>query len=401
MKIVVFKGEFQYGVVDLFIDEMVKELEKKVDEVIICNLLEENIMNKLIEIFSTKLIDCVIAFNGIGFDIKTSNNNQSLYDVVNTNFLGIYVDHPAYQLSRCAEPIKNYLCCFNDRKHVEYLNSILPSNHKISFFLPHGGFISNSNKILKIEDYKEEKEIDIFFAGSFLGSGQKPWKESQHYLSETLDKISELILNDDYISIHEAFEIILKKEGISFSTFSKVQLEKFYIQMMNYIRAYKRVTLLKKLSESNLKIVLSGNNWDDFLKDLPENIASNITYKNGLNINETLKLVKKSKIMINLSAILSNGSHERVFSGMLNQSVVFTDKSSYYDEYFEDEKNILYYSFNSLEKDINKLKIFLTDDKKLYDMSFDAYDIAIKSHTWENRVDKILEMIQLSKEMDT
>ena len=171
--------------------------------------------------------------------------------------------------------------------------------------------------------------------------------------------------------------------------------------MMNYIRAYKRVTLLKRLAENNLKIVLSGNRWDDFLKDLPENIASNIIYKNGLDIKETLKLVRKSKVMVNLSAILSNGSHERVFSGMLNQSVVFTDKSSYYDEYFVDEKNILYYSFNSLDKDINKLKKILSDDKKLYDMSFDAYDIVIKSHTWRNRVDKILEIIQLSKEMDT
>lgn len=397
MNIVVYKGKFQYGVVDLFIDEIVKFLEKKVNEVIICDLLEENIMDKLIEIFSTKLIDCVIAFNGIGVDIKI--NNQSIYDVINTNFLAIFVDHPAYQLSRCIEPIKNYLSCFNDKKHVEYITELIPSNHKITFFLPQGGFL-NDNKIENFIDYKKEKEIDIFFSGSFLGEDKKPWKEKEQCFSEILDKVADLLIYDDYLSVHEAFKIIFEMEKICFSTFSKIQLKKYYEQMMNYIRGYKRIFLIKKLAENDLKIILCGNNWDNFIEKLPLNIAKNIDYRKGLDIRKTLELAKRSKILINLSAILSNGSHERVFSGMLHQSVIFTDKSKYYDEYFEDKKNILYYSFKDLDKDINKLKDLLKEDEKLYNMSLEAYDIAIKNHTWENRVDKILQIIQLSKDMD-
>lgn len=85
---------------------------------------------------------------------------------------------------------------------------------------------------------------------------------------------------------------------------------------------------------------------------------------------------------------------------MLNNTVIFSDKSRYYDEFFEDEKNILYYSFNSLDEDIEKLKNILKDDKKLYEISQNAYEIANKHHTWENRVDTMLEMVNLSKFMD-
>jgi spore maturation protein CgeB len=75
-------------------------------------------------------------------------------------------------------------------------------------------------------------------------------------------------------------------------------------------------------------------------------------------------------------------------------------RSRYYDEFFEDEKNILYYSFNSLNDDIKKLKEILKDDKKLFDISQSAYKIVVKNHTWENRVDTMLEMVNLSKLMD-
>ena len=39
-------------------------------------------------------------------------------------------------------------------------------------------------------------------------------------------------------------------------------------------------------------------------------------------------------------------------------------------------------------------------NKKLFEISQNAYEIANKHHTWENRVDTMLEMVNLSKLMD-
>ncbi|OQR40604.1 hypothetical protein AS859_10705 [Aliarcobacter cryaerophilus] len=200
---------------------------------------------------------------------------------------------------------------------------------------------------------------------------------------------------DDYLSIQEAFKIVFDRNKILFSSIGKIQLSNLYRVVQNYIRSYSRILLIKKLSESGLNITICGNGWENFAKE-----HKNINYIGALDIKENLELIKKAKVLINVTPTLRNGSHERVFTGMLNNTVLFSDRSRYYDEFFEDEKNILYYSFNSLNDDIKKLKEILKDDKKLFDISQSAYKIVVKNHTWENRVDTMLEMVNLSKLMD-
>jgi len=394
MNIVVFRAKFQYGVVDLFIDEIVKILKTKIDEVIVCDLLEENIMNKLIEIFSTKLIDCVIAFNGIGAEIKI-NNNQSIYDAINTNFLAIYVDHPAHLLPRIIEPIKNYLISFVDKEHINYVNDMLPQNHKISFFLPHGGLTNNTESIKELDFYKKNKEIDILFSGTYMGDIRKDWENSNFFPNKLIDKVCEKLIYDDYASIHKTFYDIFEEEGIKFSLIGKAQLSKLFVQIITYVRQYKRNMLIERIIQSGLNITICGKNWNNFISKY-----KNIDYKDELNIKDTLELIRKSKVLVNTTPNFTNGSHERVFTGMLNHTVIFSDKSKYYDDFFKDGETILYYSFNSIENDIEKLKTYLTNDEKLFDISNKAYFIVNKEHRWENRVDNILQMITLSKDMD-
>lgn len=398
MNFLIYKGQFQYDVVDLFIDKTIYFLEQKGINTIVVDLNESNAMSQIIETFSTKTIDCVVAFNGIGVDIKL-NNNQYVYDAVNTTFLAIYVDHPAYHIGRLSENLKNQIVCFNDKEHVNYTNEILPNHHKISFFLPHGGLSKNieeNNQIKNLEEYRKQKSIDIVFAGTFGKNSKKKWEEiNVDFPKYILDEVSEILIYDDYASVHKTFFDVCNKYSIKFSTIGKVQLSKILSMIMDYVRSYKRAELIKKLANSGLKITICGNAWENFAKE-----HKNINYIGALDIQENLELIKKAKILVNVTPNFTHGSHERVFTGMLNNAVLFSDKSSYYDEFFEDEKNILYYSFNSLEKDIGKLKEILKDDEKLFAMSQNAFEIANKHHTWENRVDTILEMVNLSKLMD-
>jgi len=86
---------------------------------------------------------------------------------------------------------------------------------------------------------------------------------------------------------------------------------------------------------------------------------------------------------------------------MLNNCVVFTDKSRYYDRYYKEEESILTYSLNSIDEDISRLKKVLRDDKKLFNISSKAYDITKKNHTWEMRANKIIDIYKLIKTIDT
>ena len=396
MNILVYKDEWAYSVVNLFVENSVYFLRKKGHNVTIIDSNDADAINILLNIFNTQIVDLVINFGKATNPIL--NDGRPLYDAANTTLLAVYVDHPTYHISSLTENIKNFLCCFNDKQHVDYINEILPNHHKISFFLPHGGLTKNieeKNKIKSFIEYKKQKSIDIVFAGTFLNDIEKPWHDNLAYPSKLLDEVFELFMYDDYLSIQEAFKIVFDRNKILFSSIGKIQLSNLYRVVQNYIRSYSRILLIKKLSESGLNITICGNGWENFAKE-----HKNINYIGALDIKENLELIKKAKVLINVTPTLRNGSHERVFTGMLNNTVLFSDRSRYYDEFFEDEKNILYYSFNSLNDDIKKLKEILKDDKKLFDISQSAYKIVVKNHTWENRVDTMLEMVNLSKLMD-
>jgi spore maturation protein CgeB len=396
MNILVYKDEWAYSVVNLFVENSVYFLRKKGHNVTIIDANNSDAINTLLNIFNTQVVDLVINFGKATNPIL--NDGRPLYDAANTTLLAVYVDHPAYHIPSLTENIKNFLCCFNDKQHVDYINEILPNHHKISFFLPHGGLTKNieeKNKIKSFIEYKKQKSIDIVFAGTFLNDIEKPWHDNLAYPSKLLDEVFELFMYDDYLSIQEAFKIVFDRNKILFSSIGKIQLSNLYRVVQNYIRSYSRILLIKKLSESGLNITICGNGWENFAKE-----HKNINYIGALDIKENLELIKKAKVLINVTPTLRNGSHERVFTGMLNNTVLFSDRSRYYDEFFEDEKNILYYSFNSLNDDIKKLKEILKDDKKLFDISQSAYKIVVKNHTWENRVDTMLEMVNLSKLMD-
>lgn len=396
MNILVYKDEWSYSVINLFVENTVYFLRKKGHNVTIIDSNDADAINILLNIFNTQVVDLVINFGKATNPIL--NDGRPLYDAANTTLLAVYVDHPAYHIPSLTENIKNFLCCFNDKQHVDYINEILPNHHKISFFLPHGGLTTNieeDNQIKTFEKYKKQKTIDIVFAGTFLNDIEKPWHDNLACPSKLLDEVFELFMYDDYLSIQEAFKIVFDRNKILFSSIGKIQLSNLYRVVQNYIRSYSRILLIKKLSESGLNITICGNGWENFAKE-----HKNINYIGALDIKENLELIKKAKVLINVTPTLRNGSHERVFTGMLNNTVLFSDRSRYYDEFFEDEKNILYYSFNSLNDDIKKLKEILKDDKKLFDISQSAYKIVVKNHTWENRVDTMLEMVNLSKLMD-
>ncbi|MDN5060301.1 glycosyltransferase [Aliarcobacter butzleri] len=396
MNILVYKDEWAYSVVNLFVDNTIYFLKKKGHIVTIIDANSSDAIKDLLDIFNTQVVDLVINFGKATNPIL--NDGRPLYDAANTTLLAVYVDHPAHHIPSLTENIKNFLCCFNDKQHVDYVNEILPNHHKIAFFLPHGGLkktFEEDNQIKNLEEYKKQKSIDIVFAGTFNKNITKKWEDIIDYPKYILDEVSEILIHDDYASVHKTFNQVCTKYGIKFSTFGKVQLPSTLVEIIGYVRSVKRVELIKKIAKSGLNITICGNGWESFVKE-----HKNINYIGALNIKENLELITKAKVLINVTPNFTDGSHERVFTGMLNDTVVFSDKSRYYDEFFEDEKNILYYSFNSLDEDIEKLKNILKDDKKLYEISQNAYEITNKHHTWENRVDTMLEMVNLSKFMD-
>jgi hypothetical protein len=122
---IILKGESQYGVLRKFADEIFIEFKNMGMDSIQIDLCDKNCSRRIQEEFS-KGCSFVVAFNGIGSDIKVGN--ELLYNVLNVPFIGVYVDNPYHHLERLSHQINNYLVTFVDKSHLELLNTIFPKN---------------------------------------------------------------------------------------------------------------------------------------------------------------------------------------------------------------------------------------------------------------------------------
>ena len=99
-----------------------------------------------------------------------------------------------------------------------------------------------------------------------------------------------------------------------------------------------------------------------------------------------------TKIVINKMPLFLDGSHERVFTAMLNGAVCCTDESGYWKQEFIDGESICFYDFQDLDNLENIIKELLLNLDKAGKIAQNGYDIAIHKHQWKNRAEQILEI---------
>lgn len=87
--------------------------------------------------------------------------------------------------------------------------------------------------------------------------------------------------------------------------------------------------------------------------------------------------------MINKMPLFLDGSHERVFTAMLNGAVCCTDESGYWKQEFIDGESICFYDFQDLDNLENIIKELLLNLDKAGKIAQNGYDIAIHKHQWK------------------
>lgn len=62
--------------------------------------------------------------------------------------------------------------------------------------------------------------------------------------------------------------------------------------------------------------------------------------KGAIDYIQLIKEIKKSKILLHDTPYSQNGSHERILTGMLNKTLVLSNKNNYCNKRYIDGENI-------------------------------------------------------------
>lgn len=378
--IVIYKGDSKYDTLCVFSEELGKSLERLGYQIVTVDLNDENDTNQKINKLAGLEVKAFIGFNGIGAGVQLSDGAY-LQDAMNGPYYGFFVDHPVYQYNRLAAPIRNMNAFVVDESHADYIRIHHPDVQKVQM-IPHGGIMP-----AEVRPY-ESRTKDVVFFGSFV-SPEKILQQidelPEQGLIDIVYNVIERMLTDFRITIDMAFDAMLQENSVNLCP-EDYHSFMSYIRLADvYVRQYFRFLIIKTLAEAGIKIELYGEGWGNLKCSAKENLIVH----EPVSCREACDIMNESKIVLNVMPWFKKGSHERIFMAMLSGAVCITDESTYINEQFADNVEIITYSLNRLAELPMKIKFLLKDAAAAGNIAEAGRKKAEKSHTWDNRAEKI------------
>jgi glycosyltransferase involved in cell wall biosynthesis len=381
-KIVIFKGNFIYGVVNRFEEDLGKAFKQLGKEVAFIDLTSdpETIIKRHQEEFSSEC-EFILAFSGIRSGLQI--DGKSFYDTLNCPFVSVLIDPPFYHYDRFS--LKKQIVTCLDKTHLELMNK-LPGTPRSVHFLPHGGCQSPHG--IKLDG---KRPIKILFSGT-----APDLNKDFGIINSMLDDFKKLTTNsidlylaEDSLDMGDAFEKVASELKIELTDENgKIPIK--YLQCIfiadTYVRGVARLNILDSLDKAGIPVNIYGQNWQN-------DMFKNHRVSPPKNFNEMLFLMSNSEIVLNI-ALFVHGSHERVFSAMLNGAVSVSDYSLYYQEIFTEDKDIVMYRKTRIDELPAKVNALLEDRDNLKQIAANGYRKATANHTWAQRAESILEMVK-------
>ena len=384
-KIFVFKGQSAYQVLRRAADEVCKGFEACGYEVDMVDVEEEYATEHFISCLEHRAeYEFYFSIQAIGWEKECGQLPQ----LAEMKRIGWIVDDPVYHSGRLIGSLgKNAYVLMVRDEHANTVRRQYPKFESVET-LYHGGFEG---------DFKipyNEKGIEVFFPGTYVPlskSGQRV-REIEGVFGTIADQAKTLIIGEYFA---KDWRMGLRKylEMIDF----EISDEDFEVmcQIMGpldqYQRDYMRQTIIENLLVAGIKISVVGAGWRDYEGAGKENLL--VLSDNGMDISEVVKLMQRSKIVLNNTNIM-DGMHERIFTAMLQGAVCITNEFELLHDFFEDGKELITFSLNQLNELPEIVKNLQQNPDKAEQIAENGYQAVKEKHTWRHRGEQVIKWVE-------
>lgn len=306
----------------------------------------------------------------IGFNGALAMEDGSFFsDLIKVPHIACLVD-PPYRFLKLTESPYMIIAC-DDQEGCRLLKK---RNFDRTVFMPHA-----------VEPELEAptgglRIYDMVFLGTCIDAEgrRKEWKkmfpqEICHLMEDAADRT----LADDWTSFIQILSDRL----------DPIEHRKVFEEVELYIKGADRLRLLKTFPDQRID-VFGGNDgkggWKKMLKR-----QSNIIVHPAVSFEDSLKIMKQSKMVLNSSIKNKLGAHERIFAAAASGAVVVTNDNPLMREYFKEGEEILFYGAESAYEVSELLK----DEAKRSLIADAGRKRVMQGHTWDYRVKQLLQGI--------
>lgn len=366
-----------------FATALAKALMKARHEVEVFSAAKEPL--EAMERYVGSTFDAIFDFNSELPRLKMDDDSYFL-DRIKAPFYDIILDHPLYHHDTLKQKISNFHVLCLDENHKEYIKTYYP--HILSANV----FPMTGEDIAPQDTGYPEKNIDILFSGTYTDyrEVEASIDTCPGFLGDLTRKLIAKMQENTSLTQEEALRQLLpdlEEAEIIEETFPLHMQACFLCD--TYLRTLKRERLLLHLANEKLPLTVCGNGW----RKSPLAEFSHVRIIDDTSFYDTFSLFRQSKITLNLLPEFKNGSHDRVYSAMLNHSLCLTDKSPYLEKEFQDGREICFYNMQDLEGVSQRIWELLSCEELLVDITEKGYVRAKERHCWRDRVEYLLKSL--------
>lgn len=386
-RLVFFAGV--YDTLDLFVYQLKQEFDSLGYETMVFDVRDTAKGLKELSAFSAKPIKAAITFNNLGFNMEL-RAGQNIWEELQVPCINILMDHPfCYQNALDHAPANAIVLC-TDRNHMRYLERFYPQIPMIGY-LPHAG-----KELPGAKRPLAKRSIDVLYAGnlskSFAENIMPDLTKYRDFDAKALcrEAYEDLIAHPSKTT-EQALEEALAKEGLSLSDeeLKNIIAELHFVDL--YVVSYYREKTVQALAKQGIAIQIYGAGWEDCTWiHMP-----NVSYGGKIPAEEVLVRMKDAKIVLSTMTWFKDGTHDRVFNGMLQGAVAVSDTSGYMKEEFcgfldeahpeEDNRELVLFELEDLDKLPAQVQDVLDNLQNAQRIAERGYAKAKQFHTWNAR----------------
>lgn len=378
-----------YDTLDIFTYELKKEFEALGYETMVFDVRNMPQGLKELAMFAAKPVKAVITFNNLGFNMEL-HAGKNIWEELNIPCVNILMDHPFCYKDALDHAPRNAVVLCTDRNHMRYLERFYPEIPMIGY-LPHAG------KELPLSRRPiADREIDVLYAGGLskthAGNIMADLKKYHSFDAEALcfRAYQDLIANP-FKTTEQALEEALSTEGLMLSEkeLKDIIADLHFVDL--YAVSYYREKTVQTLAEQGISIQIYGVGWED----CPWIHRPNVNYGGRIPAEEVVAKMQDAKIVLSTMTWFKDGTHDRVFNGMLQGAVAVSDTSGYMKEEFcgfcdtarpkEDNRELIFFELEELDKLPAQVQELLDNPGMAQQIADRGYAKAKQFHTWKAR----------------
>lgn len=383
MKILLIKGLSQYDAMRQYIDQWDICFRNMGQKTMLFDVLAGDTTEKLKEVLCTWHPDVVISCNAMYAELIEG------WLPVHCLFCTVLYDNPVFHGKRLAALGSRSIVLSCDRFYTEFIREQYPNLRRVDF-LPLSG------KQVPIQKPYRDRKIDLLFTGSYFDINKH--FETIKKLPENLQIIAEnmvdIMMREPDTVLWQAMDQVLQGYGITLDPPGRLELLQVFQCVDIFARAYVRDQVMLHIVDAGIPVHIFGGGWNNFCCNHPENLILHEGYG-----DVSLQALADTKVSLNIMPWFRGGIQERNIAAMLAGAVSLTDSSTYIEDEFCDGEDIVLYSLKEMDQIPVVIHSVLENDERGERVAEAGYCKAVSRHTWEHRVQVMMEIILQEKNL--